>query len=384
MEVANAVASIISALGNGKDLFRRMLGKKPKRRGPGRKPTLSEEEAWLRESLTRSPESIRTSLSQNISRHGRRFEVGDETASSSLGHILLVLNSGLMALIDKVLHGKDGKFDSAESNRVLRHLSENATRETLSAMSELSLRLAGDVPAPRVSSQEGPRRKKHKQRAETRDMKQPAIDSKKPVTAVRGAWVRPVKSSGSQSVASIASIATTTKATKKKAGQEPSSRHRHHRSQPNFHENPDASAHGKVHPRPAKPSPARPPEPSMLLVSSEIFLPKTAEHDYHDRNHAPQRRKHHHASRPPRPVSSATFMTASTKIGEIPPSRLLPTNTATPQAAVVDEPRLLQYLTDQDRIVLDLNSAPKKLKRGFKFWKRPQEEQELYNTAAVH
>jgi hypothetical protein len=83
----------------------------------------------------------------------------------------------------------------------------------------------------------------------------------------------------------------------------------------------------------------------------------------------------------PRPPSVATFLTASTKIGEIPEHRWLPHhNDTNPDSSRLPLPwdnqqRLLQkkplpYIIPP-RLEDDL--APKRKGRGFKFWKRSEQ-----------
>lgn len=365
MEVANVVTSIISAYSNGRDLFRRMIGKKAKKRG--REPTLSEREAWLRESLDRRPQQIRDSYNRSVARFGQRFEEGDAIAHSSLAHTLLVLNSGLINLINHDLH-RDSKYDPASSQALL-DLSEAAATSTIGTLSQLNARLASQVtlssrtlPGPQAQEHD---EKKHKKSSEKT---RPG-----PTPAIRGAWVRPKSSS-------VVSASSSKPRKNKKT-------HERSRSEPSL------PASAKTHaskPRTRTPSPSRPEEkdavqhrrkkhhspphrePSMLLVPSDMFLPL---HEGVTRTDVPPPRppKIPLHSRPnpssrPRPPSAATFLTTSTKIGEIPQRGAAYTNVPNLEQQVRD-PRLVEYIPQQ---TMPAEGKPKKIRKGFKFWKKEQ------------
>ncbi|ETN36830.1 uncharacterized protein HMPREF1541_07817 [Cyphellophora europaea CBS 101466] len=358
MEVANVVASIVSAFGNGRDLFLRMVGKKSKKRG--REPTLSEQEAWLRDSLDRRPQQIRDSYHSNVARFGHRFEVGDSTAHSSLAHTLLVLNSGLINLINHVLH-RESKYDPTTS-KALFDLSEAAATDTIAALSQLSLRMANQsalnlrtVPSPRAKDPGDSKAKQKKRPGAT--------------PLVRGAWVRPKSSS-------------VVSASSSKTGK---SRPAHERSKSEA-DLPTVSKKSISKPRSRTPSPDKPEnalpdkrrrrrhhrcpeeERSMLLVPPDTFLPLEQTQANVD---APPLRPpkiplhtRPTPTRRPRPPSAATFMTTSTKIGEIPERHLvhdLPTH-------IGQHAPLVQYIPEEPQVSRE--KKPKKIRRGFKFWKK--------------
>jgi hypothetical protein len=360
MEVANVVASIISAYGNGKDLFRRMLGKKSKRRG--REATLSEQEAWLRDSLDRRPQQIRESYNSNLARFGHRFETGDSTAHSSLAHTLLMLNSGLIALINHVLH-RDAKYDPATS-RTLYDLSEAAASGTMAALSQLSLRLANQSALtlkslPVLDAEKRPVKRSQKSRPG-------------PTTVVRGAWVRPKTSS-------VVSIASSSSGRKKPS-------HERSKSEPSLPTTKKSTSKSRTRtpsptrkevasadqPRRRKHHSSQRRDPSMLLVPSDMFFPiheTSADHQA-----APPRppkiplHSRPNPSRQPRPPSAATFMTTSTKIGEISgPHAAYAMPTPLEQQAY--NPQLVQYIGEH---AVPMEEKPRKIKRGFKFWKKAE------------
>ena len=366
MEVANVVASIISAFGNGMDLFRRMAGKKSKRKG--REPTYSEEEAWLRDSLDRRPREIRDSYTKSVTRLGHRFEIGDTLAHTSLAHTLLVLNSGLINLINQALSTDSKKKDI--SRRSLLHLSELAAADTLNALSQLSLRLSSQsklsLRAPIRATREV--KSKDSKQGPKRDTTPP---KKRPGPApllVRGGWVRP---KGGSTVSTASSS--------KSKGSDGGKKHSRSMSEPAAQ---TAAQVSSSQPLPAMPFTSharhqslhetRPPErqPSMRLVSSDYFLPLHAEPQSYEMP-PPRPPKIPLHSRPdpshrPRPPSQGTFMTTSTKIGEIPErsrSQSIPTF-----SSQVQDPRLVQYLTTLPDGLIE--EEPKRKGRGFKFWKK--------------
>ena len=366
MEVATVVTSIISAYGNGRDLFRRMLGKKSNPRG--RAPTLSEEEAWLRDSLDQRPLQIRDSYDSSVERFGHRFEVGDTAAHTSLAHTLLVLNSGLISLINDVLH-RDSKYSRA-SSRALYDLSEVAAKDTVDALSQLSLRLTSR-PGLDTRSLNPPQNP-----SETKARSKPSQNSQKkrpgPSPLVQRAWIRPKSSS-------VVSTSTT-KSSKGKPRHERStsepavpaaskkniSRSRVRSPSPSKHESQDRRRRsGKYQ----ESVPRR--EQSMLIVPSDLF-PSQWEEDMTE-TASPLAPTIPHYSRPsasrrPRPLSAATFMTASTKIGEI-PEGLAAYSAMTPVEQHAQHPRLAPHTADKRAA---LEEKPTRIRRGFKFWKKDQ------------
>jgi hypothetical protein len=344
MEVAQVVASIISALGNSKDLFRRMVGKKPRKRG--REATLSEEESWLKDSLDRRPHQIRRSYDNSVSRFGHRFKTGDTTAHTSLAHTLLVLNSGLLNLINHVLQ-RDSRHHTG-SNKALYDLTETATLDTLSALSQLSIRLASNssLDLRTLDPQPVPRRRKRSQKGASN------------VPIVRGAWVRPkassVVSAATRQSHKKPSIVGKTTSEVVPPGPQATKNLKARRS---YDKVVGTRTDNRV--------------PSMLIVPSDLFLPLERPQQYKPDEHGslgPAAMRQSDSSRRPRPPSAATYLTTSTKIGEIIPRRHDSVNSLIQQQ--VQDPRLVQY--GAGSVIVD--SGPKKIRRGFKFWKRNEEK----------
>ena len=376
------VASIISAFGNGRDLFRRMAGKKSKRKG--REPTSSEEEAWLQDSLHHRPLEIQRSYQHHVSRHGHRYEIGDSIAHTSLAHTLLMLNSGLIKLINQAL-SKDSKDNL--SRRSLLSLSEVAAADTLNALSQLSLRLNSQshltLQAPPRPPKEKPQRKEDvSPDLKLKGGKGSASPKKRPGPTpllIRGGWVRPKTSS----VVSTSSS---------KSGKSSTSKHQRSKSEPVV---PKSSSKPPQSPTKA-PKPTedvagthepsvlkkrssldvrhsqRP--PSMLIVPSDLFLPQSQGQAFQEHESPPPRPpKIPLHSRPnpnlhARPKSSGTMRSASTKIGEIPEDRF--SRTLKPVEEQSYDPRLVQYLmSTPDGMAPE---QPKKRGRGFRFWKKDE------------
>jgi hypothetical protein len=361
MEVTNVVASIIGAFSHGMDLFRRMTGKKPKRRG--REPTYSEEEMWLRDSLDRRPREIRESFDRSVARHGHRFQIGDSIAHTSLAHTLLVLNSGLIKLINQALSSDSKKKDL--SRRSLLNLSEVAAADTLNALSQLSLRLNSqsqlNLPAPVKEHRPSHERHRTKRKTET-----PA-SKKRPAPSpllVRGGWVRP--KSGSSSTVSVNKAKPS--GGKHMRSKSESAVPKVSRSPPNE----PVPVMAEQPRRQSTPATARPPrEPSMLLVPSELFQPLTEEpQSYETPPPRPPKIPLHardHSSHRPRPRSSRTNKTLSTKIGEMSDGRR-----SQQFSSQMQDPRLVQYLTTLPDFPIEEESKPEKKGRGFKFWKKAE------------
>lgn len=366
MDVAHVVSSIISAFGNGMDLFRRLTGKKSKRRG--REPTYSEEELWLRDSLDRRPREIRDSYDRSVARLGHRFEIGDTIAHTSLAHTLLVLNSGLINLINQALSA-DSKRNL--SRRSLLNLSEVAAADTLNALSQLSLRLSSQsqltLPPPQRDHKDKGQGRKTKSKSKSKDDGAPTKKRPGPVPLlVAGGWVRPksgsivsASSTGSKGGArharskSESAVSKVSKAPLREARQEimPPIDHARQQSWPESRQ------------------PQR--QPSMLVVPSDFFLPFSEEPQSYE-TPPPRPPKIPLDSRPnpgfrPRPPSQRTFMTVSTKIGEIPEGRSQPMPTFSKE---VQDPRLVQYLTTLPGG--DMEEEPRKKVRGFRFWKKTE------------
>lgn len=364
------------------DLFRRMTGRKLKRKW--RLATLSEQEAWLRDSLHHRPLEIRNSYDRNVARLGQKFQIGDSIAHTSLAHTLFVLNSGLINLINHALSG-DSKKHNANRQSLL-NLSEAAAVETLAALSQLSLRL-NSHPQKQLKAIESSRKVEPKKEPRSKSTKSSSVPKKRSGSTpslVRGAWVRPKASSVVSSASSKTSSSTSVA--------------KHHRSKSeSMLPKADSKKHLRSLSNPSdvpnkvrgQPEPVYEPvqqhhqrtfsdsyvpqrQPSMLIVPSDYFLSHATEpQSYTQQLPPPRPPKIPLHSRPnpslrARPSSAGTFMTTSTKIGEIPEAR-----TSRPAFMVEDQvrdPRLVQYLTDS--VVADAIEPQKKKSRGrgLKFW----------------
>ena len=380
------MTSIISAFGSGLDIFQRLTRKK--RKTNARPPRPSEEEEWLRQSLNNRPAEIRHEYDQQVAKFGRHFEHGDGAAQSSLAHTLLVLNTGLINLINHALSGNAKNVSS--SQKALYSLSETAAVDTMAALVQLgsrlnlasASRLAIEPKEPKVLN-EKPNRKAP-QSASPTTSKQKQRPPPTPLL-VRGGWVRPTKSGSSvvpgpsagkgrapttdkhrraksDSIAVKASSRSTpTKVTKREdlATSSPSVV-----NDPNERNMVSARAKSEEHLRLHR-------QPSMFLVPAEFFdstelqvepplyveaPPRPPKIPLHSRPQQPHRRT--------RPVSTMTFMTTSTKVGEIPESRF--------QTQEDIGLRPLPYT-----IPPPLEPVEPKKRKGFKFWKREDKRQDI-------
>lgn len=379
LEVSSTVNSILAAFTNGMDVFTRMGGKKHRR--DKKVPRMTQEELRLHDSLSNRPKEIKAEYAQSVARHGRKFERGDAAAYSSLAHTLLVLNTGLINIINHAL-STDTK-DTSKSRQSLLDLSEAAGVSTLYALGQLNSRLSVSSPIDMAPTQRYDEHRKLKQIPERSPSPEPSKQRPPPSPLLaRGGWVR------TKSGSSVVSAASARKHANQQEG------HRRSKSTPTS-PRPVAS---KICPempvqvsRVSAPkdtcscqttqtlpqkhsSPAHlsrsPPSyslerpPSMLLVPSDYFT----ENNLKQPDSPPPRPPkipHHVRPNPstrPRPPSAATFMTASTKIGEIPEDRW-------PDRVLSEE--------DQARIPLPYVippplESPQRKRGGFKLWKRPQ------------
>jgi hypothetical protein len=405
-EVSQIVASIVSAYNSGLDVFKRMKRRK-KSSSKDTKP--AQEDAILQASLEHRPKDIRTEYEKSVAKLGHRFEIGDTIAHSSLAHTLLVLNSGLISVLNNWL--SDDGVKRRQSQRSLLSISETAAADALFALGQLNHRLAAQprLPATLSMPTEEPRLKKssHSRQASKTvvDIKiDPKVKSRAENNLLaRGGWVRAFPAARSKSGSSIVTLTSSRNASTTKLTD-----HKRHKSSTSGTASPpgrSASRSPKGSPRPghkrAESSPAiltqlsqytaglpvdmmsqqrhRSPEnrriarePSMLIVPSDFFesfieLPP------------PQQPKVPLHSRPsmnirsttgirPRPPSVATFMTASTKIGEIPEHRW--------PAQASGEQRPLPYVIPPPLNVEDVSR--KKKGRGFRFWKKAEPEPSLH------
>jgi len=370
LDVVSVVTSILAALNNGIHIFQR-LGKK-KRKTKARPPRPSEEEAWQEHSLTNRPAEIRHSYNNHVSRHGRRFEVGDDTAHISLARTLLVLNTGLVNFLNHAL-SKDSKSIST-SRKALFTLSETATMETLTTLGQLSSRLSLNQPTePRLGPSEDDTTKHHKRKKRHNTTQSSASNRPHPSPLLaNGGWVR------SKSGSSVVSRAEAKRA--RNAAEEFNSRSRSTPtlaktsiSQVNILPSTSEARHrggnSRHHRRRAsEEDPHLHGLPNAMVVSSQSLGHHLQQGEGSNRL---QKTPHIRpvAKTKPRPISTATFLTTSTKIGEIPESKWYDTILSPEELAS----RRIPYIVPPP---LD-TGEPKRKTKGFKFWKRDEKKQEI-------
>lgn len=430
VEVTTVVASIVSAFASGMDIFKRMKAKQRSKKNRNKPGRLSEEEWQLQTSLQDRPREIKAEYDRNLARLGNRFAVGDSTAQTSLNHTLLILNTGLIQILSHAL-SNDTKAQ-ALSRRSLLNLSENAAADAVRALEQLEGRLSSTskltLTAP-LASNKRPRKKgegtskgvagppkarpAHKPRSKlfsTTERKRPGPDP-----LVRGAWVRSkngtsvITSSFSPSgtatpkIVDLKAVSTSlvpyglslprfshcrTKSSPSYPSRLSQERPPDHHRKESFsyldHSPPSyvASSEQKEQHCPNR-------HPSLLLASAEVFtdiqtmssqslsLPPPPPPKIPLQNpiscqdatlSAPRMRV--------RPPSVATFMTASTKIGEIPEHRWLnhhSNNNSDPAQPVLpweEQQYANKPLPYTIPPRLEDEPAPKRKGLGFKFWKR--------------
>ena len=398
IDVATVVGSIISAFGSGLDIFHRLGGKK--RKSNARLPRPGEEEEWLRHSLTNRPLEIRAEFDQNVAKLGHRYEVGDSAAHSSLAHTLVILNTGLVNIINHAL-SRDAKTTSA-SRKALFSLSETAAMDTMTALGQLHSRLSlASQPRLPIEAKKENRKLDEKHRHHSKSSGSP--EAKKPQRPppqpllVRGGWVRP--KSGS-SVVSVVSGAEARKARQRMSEKDekdgrPQKHQRsksdsavlkHIASQPDQslaqrgggmfeasgctcggsqHEEPKHSTRRKSseHPRPQR-------QPSMYIVPADFF--DTPQETIEVPPPRPPKIPLHSRPNPrtkARPTSTMTFVTTSTKVGEIPESRWPDRVLSAEEMEATRMPYTIPPALEE--------SEPKKKTKGFKFWKREDKRREV-------
>jgi hypothetical protein len=376
IEVAATVASILAAFGSGMDMFKRMRAKQKARKQDKQGAKLTREELRLRQSLSRGPQQIRAEYDRNVVRLGHRFKVGDTTAQASLAQTLVVLNAGLINILHHAL-SEDSKAREM-SKRSLLGLSELAAADTLNILGQLNQRLSC---VPNLSIQTHPQhRTPHRRKGKPLKEKDqtssvlkisPAETKEKkkrpgPDPLARGGWVR------SKSGTSVVSSSSSTPRPPKQASN-------HLSFSPSIDSSLRQPEPVRRSPRLAQSSPqctceAHVPAPRHNLETNEhqtrlnvppqiqeLDLLLASPHVFADS--LPPRPPKIAIERPapnrnPRPPSVATFLTASTKIGEIPEHRWLD------RPALPWENRPLPYV-----IPPPLEPEPAKRKtRGFKSW----------------
>lgn len=426
-DVSRVVASILSAFNNGMNLFRQMAGKDKSKKQKTEDFTPSDE-LQLQNSLQQRPKEIQGEYDRGVSRLGYRFEIGDSIAQTSLAHTLMVLNTGLLSIINKALSNDSRKRES--SKRALLSMSEVAAVDALHALAQLDYRLSTprltaspQLTLPAATGENGSRRavKSTEQQAKQRVASKAAkkvvdVRDKRPVPSpllARGGWIRSKSNSmvlsASTSRSNLARPAherSKSSPAVPKAANPPTSR----RGSKNEDDGGKtcttslASSKGEPEQRPAprralsSPGPHdESPKPAPNLFNphpmdmpgdstSNSRLPKPA----HPPPVPPKIPLH---SRPMtaagvriRPPSVATFMTASTKIGEIPEHRWPRQHhhhhrrNHRPGEDVSTGPestRLLPYIIPPPLNPEEMERVERKLKgggaRGFiKFWKRTE------------
>ncbi|KIW23565.1 uncharacterized protein PV07_11753 [Cladophialophora immunda] len=393
IDVSSVVSSIISAFGSGMDIFHRLGGKK--RKTNARLPRPSEEEQWLRHSLRNRPVEIQHEYDQQVAKFGRQFEVGDTVAQSSLAHTLLVLNTGLLNLINHALAG-DHKTISL-SQRTLFSLSEAAAADTITAIGQLGSRLSL-VSSSRLALESKESRRADEKKSHKELKSSPTSSTKKttrppPIPLlVRGGWVR------SQSGSSVVSGAAARKArgeqkqkhqrSKSDSMVSKSSASRSSDLRSKRGESPSEVSGCTCKTAPGRLEGSKPlnrrnsseqPRPhsqrSMLLVPADFFedarnLPEQAV--YQQPPPRPPKVPLHSRPNPTqsrgRPTSTMTFMTASTKIGEIPESKWL--DKVLPEEG--EGARRVPYI-----IPPPLEPSEQKRKKGLKFWRREEKRRDI-------
>jgi hypothetical protein len=376
LEVAAVVSSIIAAFGSGMDLFKRMRAKAKAKKLDKHGAKLTHDELRLRQSLCRGPQQIQAEYDKNVARLGHRFQIGDPIAHSSLAHTLVALNTGLVNILKHAL-SEDSKAREM-SKRSLLGLSELATADTINALGQLNKRLTSVsslVVQPQPYAQTA-----HRKKTKTAQQQDQAFMASKPSPPqtkekkrpdpdplARGGWIR------SKSGTSVVSGGSSTPrpAKKKRSHSSPFPAKGSPLSQPEPIALDPHPAHGNspcicgaqfssprhdLENRKDDPQAYGRPqlqEPDLLLASPDVFnadlLPPRPPKIPLERS-VP--------SRKPRPPSVATFLTASTKIGEIPEHRWAD------RPALPWEDRPLPYV-----IPPPLEPEPvKKKTRGFKSW----------------
>jgi hypothetical protein len=378
LEVTGVVASIISAFGSGLDIFKRMRARQKAKKRNRKEPKLSAKELRLQDSLNRGPQQIRAEYNRSITKLGHRFEIGDSIAHSSLAHTLLVLNTGLINIINYALSNDTKAREMSQVS--LLNLSEVAAADTLNALHQLNTRLSSSSrlalasssqvgkPTKKTSNESSKRRIAGKAAAQVNSSRKGAKQRPGPDPRARSGWVR--STSGSSVVSAASSKAPSTKQKRNassvslprdtrpqvaqvEAADPPLPQQRHVctcRMTP-----PTSSLSAAHEPRPqATPHRETQNDLDLFLASQDVF----------DTNFAPPRppkipNERVASGRKPRPPSVATFMTTSTKIGEIPEHKW-------PGGGRQDHLRPLPYAIPPPP---ELEPAKRK-GRGFRFWRK--------------
>ena len=402
VEVDVLVQCLLSAFANGLGLFRSTRARQQPKRSKKKAEKMTEGEWQLQNSLQVRPKELRAGYDRMYAGIGRRFAIGDARAQTSLNQALSILNTGLTQFLDGAL-SRDVKIQ-ALSRRSLLYQSELAAADALSALEELNARLSTRIQlaleAPRLPNRTVKDKNKDESQKNGTSKSRPSKprsksfsngDSKRPGPdpQVRGAWVRSKSGTSTTSPPQPAGSSKTPKLPNPLASSRSPKQTPHHRAQstpatnskptrdrpssdhhesykenppPSYHSSPEQQSHR--HPRR---------QASLLLASPDVFTDPTPTHHtfFHDYQQAPMPPPKIPLGAPlilssrPRPPSIATFVSASTKFGEIPEHKW-PTssnNNALDQVST----RPLPYLLPPS---LEDEQSPKRKGWGFKFWKR--------------
>lgn len=427
-EVSSVIRDILNAFQDGLNIFKTKARKHRRRHS---EPPNANEDKRIQDSLAQRPQEIKQTYEKSVAKHGHRFEVGDSTSQTSLAQILLVLNTGLIKLLNHALSNDKSR---SQSRSGILNLSETAALDTLTALSELNLRMASvssinlRLP-PKGRNAEPEDRRKLRPRAQScsQQSKRPA-----PSPLVHyGGWVR---SKTDPSVVSVvvsprakrtdqkhtSASRSSSAAPSKSTSPSPDVKHKEKRSPPpSYSQLADRTA-----PEP-KPKPKPKPEhlqakvclptsdnkigvekqvmrhPSMYIVPADFFdmfpqpsidrceaqvmdsmqvlpprppkIPLHSRPQQHQYNHQPYTTGDRFEGRV-RPPSMMTFMTASTKIGEIPEHRL-------PDRVLTEEQ---QEETSMPYVVPDmLDPSRKRGGRGLRFWKKDRHERGMVGAVGA-
>jgi hypothetical protein len=432
VEVTAVVDSIVSAFARGMDIFRRTKLKqisKKRRRKPDK---LTKEERQLQNSLLYRPREIRAEYDRSLARLGGRFAVGDSTAQTSLNHTLLVLNKGLIKIISHAL--SDDTKAQALSRRSLLNLSETAAADAVRALEQLHTRLSSTLrpaaTAPQSSTNRAHRKGEDILKAvvgldrngsafKPRSKSFSTIERKRPGPdpLVRGAWVRSKSGASVINASSSSSGTSTPKPSHHKAALTsftpvqgntiPRPSHRRTISSPAYsnrleHRKPThppfepASSFFDLSPTSHVACPKQqhryPNRQPSLLASPEVFTdaqtssfqspppppPKIPLDTSDPSPDHPRPCSTAPRTLRPRAPSVATFLTASTKIGEIPEHKWLtinhnddpnPARPTHPWEQRQPLPKSLPYVIPP-RLEDEQQPPTRKKGRGFRFWKR--------------
>ena len=438
LEVSSVIASILSAFNSGLDVFRRTRPKSRSKRKDKSDSFQNPCEVHLQNSLQQRPKDIQIEYNRSVAKLGYRFEIGDSVAQTSLAHTLLVLNTGLLNILNKALSRKSKAHD--DTDRHLLSLSQTAAADALQALSQLDLRLSSTsslmsspmLSSPQLALEAAPVPKPTVDHTSKRRVAEKAakkvVDSKRKKPPpdnllVRGGWVKPKADSSTASSASASKV-NLVKPSHQRSKSSPvipkiPAVGTRRQSQPEttslmlnpMNGSPDQVGRPTHRRTLSSPRPHREPSmPSMALMSSDFFQPtpntnfaspqfdqqlpvappippKIPLHSRPTNTHL----THNLAGMRVRPPSVATFMTASTKIGEIPDHRLPPHERR-------NQPRqsnggLVQQMNPPPQYALPPALNPVEVEKlqkqskgrdwGFRLWKRREDKVDKPKNAGV-